>query len=688
MLFSYEWLQSFFNKKLPRPRELADLILARAFEVEGIEKIGKDWVLDINILSNRPDCLSHIGMAREIGAMLKIKPVIAKPKTGKIKGMPLAKSLVAVEIKDHNACFRYTGLAVTGTKIGPSPDWVARRLKACGLRPINNVVDVTNYIMLETGQPLHAFDWDKLTPGRGKAKKIIVRRANAGETIKTLEGKIHKLTPEMAVIADEAGPLAIAGIKGGKRAEIDKKSSNVVIEAANFDARTIRRASRALGLCTDASHRFEHNIDPNLTTEAGLRAAELIVKTGGGKILAGTADKYPRPVKAKKIVLNLEKAENLLGVPVQTAQVKKILDMLGFSSRKTNSVNFEITVPSRRADAVLAEDIVEEIGRMDGYEKIEAAVPLARITLPQKNYFWDRKNKIKDALSVAGYSETRNYSFVSEVDCQNFGLDVKNLLEVKNPVNEDLRYLRPTLLVNLLKNIAKNPECADLRQFEIGKVFATNLRMEPTMVGGFSLMSSFFEAKGALEFIFERLHIADFFIAPFTGEKRKSGGKIFDFDESAAIFAGKKEIGFLGRLSRKTVKNLGIAAAPTVFELNTDLLAEFASETVKYKIISPHPEALRDISVDVPYQTLTASVIDVIKETEGAELIKSIEIPDKPYNYPDKMTKNILIKFHLRSDEKTLSGEEIDDWQKNAIAAVERNPEWRVKKNLKLKNQS
>jgi Phenylalanyl-tRNA synthetase beta subunit len=308
-------------------------------------------------------------MAREIGAILGLKPNFAKPKAVKSKNQIAARSLIAVEIQDQKICPRYTAMAVAQTKVKPSPGWMARRLEACGLRAINNVVDATNYAMLETGQPLHAFDWDKLAQGRAKAKKIIVRTAEKGESIKTLDGKIFDLQPWMALIADESGPLALAGIKGGKRAEIDADSSTIILESASFDARTIRHTVRHLGLSTDASYRFERNIDASGTLYAAQRAAELIALTGGGRVLAGAADKYFNPAKPKKVILNLPVAETLLGAPIQTAAAKKYLEALGFSSRKAGRDELEITVPPRRADVAIAQDIVEEIGRIFGYEK-------------------------------------------------------------------------------------------------------------------------------------------------------------------------------------------------------------------------------------------------------------------------------------------------------------------------------
>lgn len=679
MLFSYDWLQSFFNKKLPAPRQLADLILARGFEVEGVEKSGKDWVLDVNILSCRPDCLSHIGMAREIGAYLGVKPIFPKSKSEKSKKTSAVKTMITVEIKDDAMCPRYTAMAVIGVKVKPSPQWMARRLEACGSRAINNVVDATNYAMLETGQPLHAFDWEKLASGHGNAKKIIVRRAATGEKFETLDAKKFVLESWMGVIADEAGALALAGIKGGKRAEVDQKTSMIILESANFDAKTIRKTARGLGLSTDASYRFEHGIDANGTAPAARRAAELIALNGGGQILAGAVDKRQNLSKSKKIILNISKAESLLGAPIQTAAAKKSLEALGFLARRASRDDLEINVPPERNDVIVWQDVVEEIGRINGYEKIAPAPPRAAILPPRENDFWRAKNNAKDLLMAAGYSETRNYSFVSRKDCQNFAIDLKNLLEIANPVNEDLRFLRPSLLINLLKNFCANREFDSLRQFEVGKVFAEDKRDEPIMLAGAARGDDFFATKGVLEFLAAHLRAREFSVAPLK-DYDDGGVRVFDVNHFAAIMTGKKPIGYLGRLRREIAENIGIEPM-IVFELDFVLLTQNISQKVIYQPLFQHPKAARDISVDMPLQTLSASVPEIIMEAKGAELIEAVEIPDAPYVYPDKKRKNILYRFHLRSDKKTLDTQDIDAWQKSAIAAIERDPEWRVKKN-------
>lgn len=678
MLFSYEWLQSFFNKKLPAPRELGDLILARGFEVEKIGTLGKDWILDVNILSNRPDCLSHLGMVREIGAFLGIKPNFIKFKADKKSGQAAAKSIIAVEVRYPEACPRYAAMAVAGTKIKSSPPWMVRRLEACGLRAINSVVDATNYAMLETGQPLHAFDWDKLAAGRGKAKKIIVRAAQAQETFKTLDGKNFNLQPWMAVIADDGGALALAGIKGGKRAEIDGKTETVILESANFDAKTIRRTSRTLGLSTDASYRFEHNIGSHGVLFAAHRAAELIVSVGGGRIFAGAVDKRQNPETVKKIILNLPLAEKLLGTEIQTAVAKKNLEALGFAVRRGGREDLEIVPPPERGDVAVWQDIVEEIGRVGGYEKIAPQPPCAEIILPRQNRFWRAKSAAKDLMAAAGYSEVRNHSFISGKDCRNFGINEEKLLEIKNPVNEDLRFLRPSLLMNLLKNFCANREFDSLRQFEIGKIFEKNRRDEPAMLAGASRKDSFSDAKGALEFLAARLRVKDFSVV-LLGQDKDAAAGFFDSAQSAAVMAGKKQVGFLGRLRREIADNFGIEP-PVIFEIDFTRLAQNIAEKIEYQPILAHPEAVRDISVDVPPQTLSADVANAVKKADKLKLIEMTEILGKPYVSPDGRSKNILFRFHLRSAQKTLDGKDIDAWQAGAIAAIEKNPEWHVKK--------
>jgi phenylalanyl-tRNA synthetase beta chain len=676
MLFSYNWLQSFFEKKLPEPDALADLIIRHSFEVEGIEKKNRDAIFDISILSNRPDCFSHIGIAREIGAVLGLKLILPKTKPIKAKTATAAKTLVDVKIENPEACRRYTAMVVSGVKIGPSPKWMQERLEACGMRAINNVVDATNYVLLETGQPLHAFDWDKLqnAGSKTKAKKIIVRFAKKGETIDALTGKKYELGQKILVISDETGALAVAGIKGGKRAEISEKTTTIVIESANFDRRSVRAASRKLGLQTDASLRFEHDLDPGQTAEAGQRVAALIAQISGGEVLAGAVDRYSAPAKSKKIILDMEAAENLLGIQLQTARVKKILESLGFSVRKGKGLALEVVVPTRRTDVSAAQDLIEEIGRVGGYEAIVSELPAAAIMPASKNYFWLWKNIAKDALVAAGWTETRNWTFISGADCQNFDFKEGDVLEIKNPVNADLRYMRPSLLPGLLKNAAANPQTDDLRQFEVGRIFAPDLRMEPTMLAGFARGGSFLEVKGALEFVCGRLSVNDFRCVPL-GDRVDS---LFDPARSARVFANGKEIGIVGQLSAAVAAALGLKPM-AVFELSLDVLSVMAVQKIEYKPISTQPVAIRDLAVLAPAREYAQEVAEVIVKA-GGSLVRSVEPIDiyEGANIPRGM-KNIAFRVIYQAKDRTLSGKEIDDLQNATIKALEGRG-WQIRK--------
>jgi len=677
MLFSYNWLQTFFDKKLPEPKELAKLIVKHCFEVESMEKSGKDTVFDISILSNRPDCSSHAGMAREIAAVMGCRVILPKIKNGRVKPVLSAKSMIDVQVADAVACPRYSAKMVTQVKVGPSPKWLQDRLSACGLRPINNIVDATNYVMLEFGQPLHAFDWDKLAEGRGRVKKIIVRYATDGEEVEVLGEKKYGLLPTMLLITDEAGPLAIAGIKGGKRAEISEKTSIVVLESANFNQRSIRMTSRSLGLVTDASVRFAHDLDRGQTVEVVERLADLVAEISGGQVVAGVVDRNPNPAKPKQLTLNMEMAERLLGTDIQTARAKKILDSLGFAVKKGKKADFEVVVPTRRTDVTIPQDLVEEIGRIDGYDKIRAATAGGPILPPPVNYFWLCKIILRDSLIASGWSETRNYTFVSAVDCRNFGFDPKDLLEIKNPVNADFSYMRPSLLLNLSKNIAKNSGQEILKQFEIGKIFGASRRSEPTMLSGICKGANFFELKGAIEFALGRLGIDSCSFAPIKDDEKAMGG-ICDRARSARVLAGKSEIGFAGYANEAILKAAGLENV-AVFELSVDALAKLATRRNDFRQISTHPVAIRDLAVLVPRFEYAQNIINEIKKTAGplAVSVEPIDIYEGAEIAPG--LKNIALRINYQAMDRTLDGREIDKMQEKAILGLEARG-WKVRR--------
>ena len=363
---------------MPGPEDLAQVLMFHSFEIEGLEKRGQDFLIDIDVLPNRAhDCLSHIGIARDIAAVagLELKLPEINLKANKAKN---SSNFVAVDVKNSNDCPRYTAKVVTGVKVGQSPKWMQQRLEACGLQTINSIVDITNYVMLETGQPLHAFDADKL------GKKIIIRRAKAGEKLAALDDKTYKLDKDILVIATAKKPIAIAGIKGGDDTGIDKKTNNIVIEAANFDPVVTRLASRSLKLRTDASWRFEQGIDPNLIDFAQKRVCKLIQEIAGGEPAKGMVDFYPKKLRPKKIKLDLDYANKLLGINISKEKVKQILKSLGFMFQ-VSGFTFYVSVPTRRLDVSIQEDLVEEIGRVYGYENIASVFPESMLIPPKRN---------------------------------------------------------------------------------------------------------------------------------------------------------------------------------------------------------------------------------------------------------------------------------------------------------------
>lgn len=675
MLFSYNWLQSFFDKKLPDPKILADLLTRRAFEVEEVKKISNDTILNVAILPNRAaDCFSHIGLARECAAILDLKLKAAVKKITKTKSKaPSIRLYLKIKVFDKKLCPRYCAKMIDGVKVGQSPKWITQRLTACGLRPINNVVDAVNYVMLEMGQPLHTFDYEKIAANsnaKSTPKTITVRAAKNNEIIAALDDKTYKLDQSMLVIADTTGPLAIAGIKGGKRAQITDTTETIIIEAANFSRQTIRQTSRKLGLRTDASAFYEHGLDPNAAQIAIERAAGLIKEIAGGRVFSGMIDFYPDKIQPKWITFDLMQTEKLLGSVIQQARAKKILETLGCRVRKSKGSAIEVLPPSNRLDISLPQDLAEEIGRINGYENIPAFLPQCQLVIPQNNYSSWCDNVCRLTLKEAGFWEVYNYSFIKKGDIEFFGLKTEDVLKIVNPLNIDFEYLRPTLLVNLIKKLI-NEDNADF--FEIGKIFNKNGRRERKQIAAVS-ERNFFQLKGALELLLKQLGIGQIKFIPFGGNH-----PIYDSKNSAKIFATQKQIGAIGKIINKITNQNDNQKPLTAFELDIDILSELASQKTVYQPISMYPPIIRDLAILAPRTTLAGDIIDEILKV-GGRLIVSIEPIDiyEGSNIPAGL-KNIAFRLKYQASSRTLNGKEIDQLQNKIIAAIEaRN--WQVRK--------
>lgn len=681
MVFSYNWLQSFFKKKLPKPEKLAELLTLYFAEVEEVKKPavntreGNDFVLDIDIRPNRAaDCFSHIGVAREIATILNYKLEVENGKLIEDKNLK-AKDFVRVEVKNKNVCPRYTARVIIDVKVGFSPKWLRQRLESCGLRPINNIVDIANYVMLETGQPLHGFDGKKL-----KDQKIIVRFAKKGEKIATLDGEKYELDKNILVIADEEKPIAIAGIKGGKLPEIDNETKIVVLESANFDQKIVRNGSKTIDLKTDASWRFEHGIDPNLTEIAINRAAYLIQEIAKGKVTSGLIDVYYKKVLPKIIKLDLNYAGNLLGVKISEMEIRRILESLGIKIKNSKLKIFTVEIPTYRLDILLQEDLIEEIGRTAGYQKIPSNFPITTLIPPKRNLdiFWEDLSK--DILKESGFSEVYNYAFISDKDTEMFKYNTKNLIEIENPINPDFKYLRPSLIPNLLKNVEKNfRDFSEIKIFEIGKIFKP-LRIEKSQLSGLITGDAFYQIKGVIDLFLNKLGIGNIWYDNFKPTPEESKLSIWYYPKCAEIKVDKTEIGFLGEISPKIIESLDIKKKVFIFDIDFEKLSELASEEHEYQPISKFPAAVRDIAILVPKNIRVEEVLNRI-ETIGGELIRDIDLFDiyEGEQLPGGK-KNLAFHIVYQAKDRTLSSEEIDDIQRKIIKTLEAESEWQVRK--------
>lgn len=675
MLFSYNWLQGFFSKKLPKVQKLADLIVLHSFEVDEVRKVGKDWLLDIDVRPNRvSDCFSHLGMAQEIGTILNYKVKEIKPKIKEDKKQKV-KDFVSIDVKNKKDCLRYTARVMTDIKVKPSPQWLKKRLELLGLQSINNIVDSLNYVMLELGQPLHAFDLEKITN-----QKLIIRKAKKGERITSLDNQKYKLDKEILTINDGQGPLAIAGIKGGEKARINKETKKIVIESANFDPVLIRKVSKKIDLKTDASWIFEHGIDPNLTEKAINRAVELIQELSKGKAISKTLDFYPQKRLPRVIGLKVEKVNSLLGLNISQKEMIKILKRANFKILDKMKGAIKVEIPTSRLDVKLPADLIEEIGRLYGYQNIPEEFPTGELSFPEKNpnIFWG--DKVKDILKELGFSEIYNYSFINPEQANLFNYSEKDLISTKNPISAEYQYLRPSLIPNLIENVKVQLKDFDsFKTFELGKVFKkTKERRDLSGLIVGDQKEYFYELKGLIDNLFEKVGVTDYYFDNYQATPEESNINIWDIERAAEIKINNKEIGFLGYISKEILKKMGIKKDVIVFDINFDLLQKLMTEENEYQPISPYPTAVRDLSILVPHQVKVVEVLNIINRI-GKELVVDVDLFDI-YNEFSKNQKSLAFHIIYQSQEKTLSSKEIDRLHNKIVKKLEKNINWEVRK--------
>jgi phenylalanyl-tRNA synthetase beta chain len=650
MKISLEWLSDFLpnSSGAPLAPEIAgDALTNGGLPVEVIEAHGEDRVIDVEVTSNRADCLSHRGVGRELAALLN-RPFADKPPMATESSIPTS-SVANVRIEAAALCPHYTARVIRGVKIGPSPAWLIRRLEAVGQRAVNNVVDVTNYVMFELGQPLHAFDFDHLAGGQ-----IIVRTAGAGESIVSIDGHDRKLTTEMLVIADAHRPVALAGVMGGRDSEVGDGTVNLLLESARFDPLSIRKTARQLSLKSESSYRFERGIDPLLPVCASLRAAQLILQVAGGELLGGLVEAGANGYVPKNLVLRQSKLRAVLGVDLNEADVTAALSRLGFEPKKV-AEGWRVVVPSHRLDLNLEIDLVEEVARLVGYDHIPVREQI-QIRLTPLDHSLRTIDEIRNGIAASGYSEAVTFSFVSDALADDFKpLEAAALPRADASVRKADARLRPSLLPALVEAIGRNESAGTLgaRLFEIGSIFwidsSKNLieQRRLGLVGG-----ELRDLRGAVESLLNRLEPAwKCAVIPSAQPGLSSGGR---------IEWNGKPIGSIGLISKTVGGKLGLRETPAAAELELAALLAGARHVPQLQPLPRFPAIRRDLSLVMTDKTRYADLEQSILKLNLSNL-EAIEHVTTYRGKPlDKGSKSVTITLVFRSPGGTLTGDEVD----------------------------
>ena len=626
-----------------------------------------DTVVDFEITNNRPDCYSILGLAREAAAafnkpMRHHDPVVRGGAAGELS------ELLEVEVPAEDLCRRYTARMVRNVKIAPSPKWLRQRLRANGVRPINNIVDITNYVMLEYGQPMHAFDYRYVSSG-----KIVVRRSEPGETLTTLDGNVRTLTPGMLVIADETKPIGLAGIMGGENSEIMDDTVDVVFESANFNGTSIRQTALALGMRTEASGKFEKNIDPLLTLPAVDRACELVELLGAGEVMDGVIDVLNDIPEPRTIELEPDRINALLGTDISEA------DMVEYLRRLEIPVEgHEIRVPSWRPDLVGMADIAEEVGRLFGYNNIPTTTFRGAATEGGYTEAMKLENRAGSLCRSLGYSEILTYSFVSPSIFDQIRLpedsSLRNAMRIQNPLGEDASIMRTVALPSMLAILARNNAYHNdaVKLYELAKVYlpkpGQTLPDEPKhlVLGTYGEHEDFFKMKGEIEAFLRGMNVPE---ARYTAEKHDP---TFHPGRCARVSVGGVDLGGFGQIHPLVARSYGIDGEIFAAELNFTALLSLQLPEKTYTPLPKYPAVTRDIAVVCDEAVTVAALSDCIRAA-GGKLLRSVELFDI---YRGKGiasgSKSAAFRLTLRADDRTLTDADSDGVVSAVLAALEK----------------
>lgn len=639
-----------------------------------------DAVFEFEVYANRPDCLSVVGLAREVAAVtggeLRLPPAEVPEGGGE------ARSLASVAIEAPDLCSRYIARVIRNVRVGPSPSWMQERLRKAGMRPINNVVDITNYVMLELGQPLHAFDYDRL-----RGRKIVVRRAKDGETLETLDGVVRRLTPDELLICDGEGPVALAGIMGGSDSEVQESTRNILLEAATFAPANVRRSSRRLGLHTEASHRFEKGLDPRLAEWAADRAARLMAELAGGEVARGRVDVHFGLPPEREMEVRPDRINGLLGTELSPAEMKRILKGLGFQvDLGKGAATIRVRVPWFRRDVEGEADVAEEIARIHGYEQIEPTLPTGASVQGKLSWPLPVLERIRTRLVALGISESLTYSFISPKGYDRLRLPAEHpwrrSIPLMNPLSEAQSVMRTTFLPSLLEAVALNQRRhqPDVRLFEIGRVYwAERLPLAglpdevrtlglvltgrvPAAWGDPARAIDFFDAKGAVDAVLRLLGV--------EARYERADEPFLHPGRSAVVFAGDERVGWVGEIHPTVAANFDLRGRVYAAELNLDALASRELPVPRFVPLPKFPAVERDLALLVPASLASESVAAVIRR-EGGRLLQRVELFDL---YEGKQVpqgyRSLAYTLTFRAEDRTLTDDEVAAVQEQIAKAL------------------
>jgi phenylalanyl-tRNA synthetase beta chain len=652
----------------------------RGFAVESIERVGADTVLDFEITANRPDCMSVRGMAREVATAYGLpfnaaaRPVAEPaPRTTDNRRARAAEGGPAgidIVIENPDLCPRYVG-AVADVTVGPSPSWMQARLHAAGIRPISNIVDVTNYVLVEMGHPMHAFDLAKLAGGQ-----IRVRTATPGETLRTLDGQVRELSPDILVIADAERATAIAGVMGGADSEVTNETTAIVLESAYFNPLSVRRASKKLGLKTEASMRFERGADPRMPMNAMERAAALLETIGAGRARGTIVDRYPARVEPGVLRLRRATITRLIGAAIPDADVKRLLDSLGFALREIPE-GWDVTVPTWRVDVLREVDLIEEVARHYGFDRLPVTFPALTAAPRPIDPRIPRTRQLRASLTAAGFSEAVTFGFVAEAAAAPFAAE-GDIVPIANPLSENFAVLRPSALPGLVGAVAHNRrrERRDVRLFEIGARFSRASGERRALACAWTGLAAsehwsgtgrevdFFDMKAVVERVCE--------VAGVAVDTTPHQARWLVPGRSAAITANGTPIGILGQLARDVADAHGLPGDPVyVADIDLDALDEAgAGRQVRIEPLPRYPSVTRDISVLVDDTLPAAAVRETVRDAAPPTLVRVIECDRYQGKGIPETKVSLSMRLTFRSSDRTLTDAEVQTAMDAVLGAL------------------